>query len=90
MKMPRCLGFTKTGKNCRSRIKEGFFCNTHEPYNYDKDNLDCFICCKNLDKCFNITVLKCNHFFHKPCLNNWLNIASEKNCPLCRKIIRNN
>ena len=38
MKMPRCLGFTKTGKNCRSRIKEGFFCNTHEPYNYDKDN----------------------------------------------------
>ena len=51
-----------------------------------------FFCniCKLPTKKSDRTVLKCNHFFHKPCLNNWLNIASEKNCPLCRKIIRNN
>ena len=44
------------------------------------DQNECIICFENLYD-FNISVLKCGHFFHYKCIKKW----SEKNniCPLC-------
>ena len=48
------------------------------------DQNECIICFENLYD-FNISVLKCGHFFHSKCIKKW----SEKNntCPLCNKNI---
>ena len=41
-------------------------------------------CCICLDDILsNIKTTKCNHIFHKKCINNWLKEKNE--CPLCRE-----
>ena len=35
---------------------------------------------------YNIYRLKCNHYFHKKCLNKWL--KKSVSCPLCRQDLR--
>jgi len=89
MSTNRCKGFTKTGKKCRSRIDNGIFCKTHLPFNHN-DMATCFNCCENISNSKDIIVLKCNHFFHKPCLNNWLDHSEDYKCPLCRTEIKVN
>ena len=32
----------------------------------------------------NSVQLKCNHMYHKKCIDSWLHISVEKNCPKCR------
>ena len=86
--MRRCLGFTKTGKKCRSRIKDGFFCNSHLPYNFDEPT--CFTCCEDISNSNDIIVLECNHFFHKPCFHEWIDHSNNMECPLCRHQIKIN
>ena len=33
------------------------------------------------------TITKCQHYFHRKCLNNWFEYSN--NCPICRKYIEN-
>ena len=81
----RCLGYTKTGKKCRSRIKEKYFCECHKPYNYTGKQ-ECCICCENIKDFKDLILFKCNHIFHKPCYYKWLHLSCNKPiCPLCRK-----
>jgi len=52
-----------------------------------KDSDSTSICCVCLDNFGNDDVLrhlKCEHYFHKDCLDTWLKVKLE--CPLCKKI----
>lgn len=60
---------------------------------YKKDHSDktnqCFICYENFNNMY-IRKLKCNHEFHKKCIDKWLytqfqESKDEYTCPLCRK-----
>lgn len=59
-------------------------------YKYkEHQNKQCFICYENFDNMY-IRKLKCNHEFHKKCVDKWLYIQfqeskDEYTCPLCRK-----
>lgn len=50
----------------------------------DKDSeLDCPICLDTISSSFDMTVLTCNHKFHRRCLNSWS--RRQLRCPICRK-----
>lgn len=46
-------------------------------------NTECTICLSNIDEPYKT---KCNHYFHKECLDQWILIKS--NCPNCRKSLK--
>jgi hypothetical protein len=47
------------------------------------DNEKCPICYDEISHNEIIAkIRKCRHFFHKPCLDQWLNV--KKICPMCR------
>ena len=49
----------------------------------------CSICLNDLNfSNENISVLKCGHFFHHDCLQNWIQI--RKTCPECRRPVGKN
>ena len=55
-------------------------------------NLECSIC---QDKLLNIeddyvVKLNCNHFYHKHCIEKWITLSKNSNCPLCRENIKVN
>jgi hypothetical protein len=58
-----------------------FLCNPYFCINLDKNNkLECPICLDKNDKEWVTT--KCNHRFHRDCLNEWMKISNT--CPICR------
>ena len=46
---------------------------------------ECCICLKKI--LADETITKCQHYFHRKCLNSWFEYSS--NCPICRKHIEN-
>ena len=44
----------------------------------------CSICLDNIDN--NLKQTQCNHYFHKECLNKWLN--NNNTCPNCREELK--
>lgn len=84
--MNRCIGFNKNNKKCRTRINDGklICCSNHKPLN--EEILEgCSICCKENLMSSEIATLNCGHSFHKECLNDYLEIAEDKNsCLYCR------
>ena len=45
-------------------------------------NVNCTIC---LEECSECVALKCNHTYHKDCIDKWFQTSgSNKSCPLCR------
>lgn len=56
-------------------------CNPYFCIKTDRNNkIECPICLDKNDKLWVTT--KCNHRFHRECLNEWLQISN--NCPICR------
>lgn len=49
---------------------------------------NCSICFNNIYDKDKYIITKCNHYFHKTCLNDWTKL--KNNCPLCRTDIVNN
>ena len=46
-------------------------------------NINCTICLEECNKCVQ---LKCNHVYHKECIDKWFQINNNtKRCPLCRQ-----
>ena len=61
-------------------------------YPESNDNIDnetCTICLNENDT--SSTILKCQHTFHKQCINKWIDTSIQNNtdilCPLCRDIL---
>jgi E3 ubiquitin-protein ligase RHA2 len=49
------------------------------------DVKDCAICINKIESNEYIRKLKCNHLFHKKCVDNWLKKNIENaSCPMCR------
>lgn len=67
-----------------SYLKKVFFFKSRNEELLNEENIiKCTICLSKIEIPFKT---KCNHFFHKECLNDWLKI--KKNCPNCRKSIQ--
>lgn len=50
---------------------------------------DCPICLNKIKCNEYIRKLKCNHLFHKKCVDNWLKRNIEHaNCPMCREAVK--
>ena len=91
-KFNRCNGYTKTGKKCRTLIKEiGKFycCKNHEPINVEILSSGCFICCENIENTRELIYFKCKHVVHRTCYDSWLEYSNYDNpiCIICRKEI---
>lgn len=62
------------------------------PYKYNSylDDKHCFICYETLKSNIFIRKLKCNHEYHKKCIDKWLytqfqNSKDILTCPICRQ-----
>ena len=42
---------------------------------------ECLICLEEYYEGQQLTVIKCGHLYHKPCLDSWF--LKKKTCPLC-------
>ena len=42
---------------------------------------ECLICLDEFNQGQQLTVIKCGHLYHTPCLNSWF--LKKKTCPLC-------
>jgi hypothetical protein len=42
---------------------------------------ECLICLDEFNQGQHLTVIKCGHLYHTPCLNTWF--LKKKTCPLC-------
>lgn len=49
----------------------------------NRTNCKCKICLDPIKR--NKFISKCNHIFHKICINKWKDINMNNECPLCRK-----
>lgn len=54
-------------------------------FSADTDD-SCAICLKNYKEKEILTVLFCNHSFHKECIKRWF--ENNNNCPICRQILK--
>jgi hypothetical protein len=55
----------------------------HTKYNSNMHtDKECSICLDEYNENDSITILKCNHYFHEYCLEDWF--YKKENCPLCR------
>ena len=50
--------------------------------NTQNENVDCPICYVGYEKTDKIRYLKCNHFYHKDCIDVWL--KNKPLCPICK------
>lgn len=48
-----------------------------------KEEKVCSICLLEFEEGQEINIMKCKHFFHKRCIENWIKI--KRKCPLCNK-----
>jgi hypothetical protein len=55
---------------------------------YQNENFDrCAICLEKYTKKNKYRIFECMHIFHSKCIDNWLCVHNNNNCPLCKKII---
>ncbi len=82
----RCAGRTKSGKKCRTRLKENVYlycCESHKPYNSEILKDGCFCCSEKLINHKDVIHFKCNHLVHKLCYDYWCKNSSTYETPIC-------
>ncbi|CAN0876676.1 Probable E3 ubiquitin-protein ligase XERICO [Linum grandiflorum] len=53
--------------------------------NNSEEQEDCSICLAKIQQRQQVTKLRCNHFFHRVCLDQWFGSGRGRlTCPLCR------
>jgi hypothetical protein len=45
-------------------------------------NSECVICSEKIKKDDKVSILMCNHYFHRKCIIKWY--SKKQNCPICR------
>ena len=95
--MARCNGITRNGNRCNRKVypcpscsaspisSADLYCFQHLKFNAEEDCPICFDTLCNVPK-IRITTTKCNHNFHKDCLNKWL--SKHDSCPCCRTVLK--
>ncbi|KAL4471519.1 hypothetical protein ABPG74_008412 [Tetrahymena malaccensis] len=51
--------------------------------NLEEDENQCIVCLENFNNDDNVRILKCQHYFHQTCVDEWL--KTKKDCPVCRQ-----
>ena len=84
--MPKCSGITRKGIQCSRFVKNDDYCYQHKTFK----NIECAICLDIIDeKGSKVSKTKCNHIFHKSCLDKWIYAQSKcPTCPCCRSSIK--
>lgn len=75
-----------TNKNSSKSLLKNLDLNSY--YKCNENNIECTICINKIQPNEYVRKLKCNHNFHKKCIDHWL-IESMKSCefvscPYCR------
>ena len=68
--------FDKFEKKCVSKIE-----------NITNCSICCSICMDNYNEDEKVVILKCKHYYHENCIENWL-CNQKVTCPICRKDTR--
>ena len=55
--------------------------------NITKCGVNCSICMDDYNEKEKVVLLKCNHYYHESCIENWL-CNQKVTCPICRKDTR--
>ncbi|KAL2559096.1 putative E3 ubiquitin-protein ligase [Forsythia ovata] len=53
----------------------------------DDLNVECAVCLCRIDEGDEVTELRCNHLYHRVCLERWLGYG-HRTCPLCRNNLK--
>ncbi|OIT36878.1 e3 ubiquitin-protein ligase [Nicotiana attenuata] len=54
------------------------------------DSVECAICLCNIEDGEEVRELRCDHVFHRVCLDRWMNCGRNMTCPLCRNHLKPN
>ncbi len=82
----RCIGVTKNGKKCRTRLKPSqylFCCEEHKPLNSEIIEDGCFCCMEKIINHKDGIFFKCKHLVHKSCFLDWSKNNSTYETPIC-------
>ncbi len=82
----RCIGITKNGKKCRTRLKLNqylFCCENHKPLNSEIIKDGCFCCMEKIINHKDGIFFKCKHLVHKSCYLDWSKNNSTYETPIC-------
>ncbi|XP_057443580.1 putative RING-H2 finger protein ATL50 [Lotus japonicus] len=65
--------------------QEQGMCQFYEPnlIGSEEEEIDCAVCLSKIEGGEEIRVLRCDHFFHRDCLDTWFGFKNPT-CPLCR------
>ncbi|KAJ0433501.1 putative transcription factor interactor and regulator LIM family [Helianthus annuus] len=58
----------------------------HENKSYGDEPVDCAVCLSKIEEDDEIKVLRCDHLFHKSCLDRCVECRHTR-CPLCRDVL---
>ena len=72
-----CYSYHSKFDTCNECVNKFF---TNKKIN--KKDLECIVCMNTIHKYTSLSILNCNHYFHKKCISTWL--KKKKNCPCCR------
>ncbi|XVE98987.1 hypothetical protein REPUB_Repub03eG0157100 [Reevesia pubescens] len=61
-------------------------CNYHSKQESGEEVVECAICLCNIDEDDEIRELRCDHLFHKVCLDRWIGYR-RSTCPICRSCL---
>lgn len=82
----RCVAETTSGARCRFKcLAKGGLCGVHS-LPAKLVNEKCPICLDDFKDRKTVERQRCNHYFHKECINEWL--KTHHTCPVCRCEIR--
>ncbi|XWS23019.1 hypothetical protein CRYUN_Cryun29cG0085200 [Craigia yunnanensis] len=56
----------------------------HYSFNEDDEEVACAVCLCEIEEDDEMSELRCNHLFHKVCLDRWLGYSHSTTCPICR------
>jgi hypothetical protein len=82
----RCMGITKDGKKCRTRLRKNqylFCCENHKPLNSEILEDGCFCCMEKIINHKDGIFFKCKHLVHKSCFLDWSKNNSTYETPIC-------
>jgi E3 ubiquitin-protein ligase RHA2 len=62
-------------------------CNYESTLDHSDEDLECAVCLCKIEDEDEIRVLRCDHMYHKHCLDKWVGFKNNT-CPLCRESLR--
>ncbi|KAM7487567.1 hypothetical protein LguiB_025051 [Lonicera macranthoides] len=56
----------------------------YEPKSGSEGSVECAVCLSGIEEGNEIREIRCDHLFHKDCLDKWVKGSRNLTCPLCR------